>query len=165
MLDAAEFVAIYTTIASSGIPAAHLYPINLNATDPQAAALSYQEWIFNHFKLKAGEFPVFDLVLLGLGEDGHTASLYPHHPVLNEQKQLVAVVDRSDKAETWITLTLPVINHARAVLFLVSGRAKAAVLKQVWTGGQDQPLPAARVSPYHGEVYWFTDREAASAGV
>lgn len=152
---------IYTTIVSSGIPAEHLYPINLKATDPQTSALSYQDWMFDHFKLQAGEFPEFDLILLGLGEDGHTASLYPQHPVLNEHKQLVAVVDRPEKAETWITLTLPVINHARAVLFVVTGGHKAAILKRVWSKNEGRSLPAAQVCPDHGEVYWFTDEQAS----
>ncbi|MDH4069717.1 MAG: 6-phosphogluconolactonase [Ignavibacteria bacterium] len=125
---------------------------------PSAAALSeYERNIFTHFRIDDGRIPEFDVLLLGLGEDGHVASLFPGTPAL-EEKERIVVVSRIGKSER-ISLTLPVINNAREVLALVSGRTKAAILRTVLTdGGPD--LPARRVSPR--SLSWLVDTDAAS---
>jgi 6-phosphogluconolactonase len=105
----------------------------------------------------AGEFPVFDLVLLGVGSDGHTASLFPGDPALAEGEHWVAAVLRpvGEPAVPRLTLTLPVLNRARCVAFLVSGGGKAGVVEKILSGAAAQ-LPAARVQPA-GRLVWFLD--------
>ncbi|HYN44164.1 MAG TPA: 6-phosphogluconolactonase, partial [Thermoanaerobaculia bacterium] len=104
--------------------------------------------------------PVLDLVLLGLGEDGHTASLFPGHPALLETERLVVRVDGAPKPPSRrVTFTLPLLNAARAAVFVVSGRPKHAALARVLSG--DRALPAACVDPPFGERLFFLDRSAA----
>lgn len=101
--------------------------------------------------------PLFDVTLLGLGPDGHTASLLPGEPVLEERKRWVAAVSHG-RPEVRITLTYPVIESSRRVAFLVAGREKAAIFRDIRAGGSE--VPAARVRPV-GELFWFVDRAAA----
>ena len=105
--------------------------------------------------------PHFDLLLLGLGDDGHTASLFPGSPALDEAMRLVTAnyVKKLDARR--LTLTYPVINAARNVLFLVSGEKKAPALRQVIRGG-GAPVPAERVYPKDGRLIWFVDEAAAA---
>jgi 6-phosphogluconolactonase len=100
--------------------------------------------------------PLFDLVLLGLGEDGHTASLFPGSPALNERAHWTAVADKESQAR--ITLTYPALESCANAAFLVSGASKRAILQRMRAGDLD--LPAARYRP-QGNLHVFTDREAA----
>ena len=145
------------------IPVAQIYPID-DSFEPEATAKAYQAVLAQLFQPAPGQPPRFDLILLGLGEDGHTASLFPHHPVLNEAARWVAPIFDSPKPPPErITLTLPVINHARAVAFITAGPAKADILAQVLaTGTPAETLPAQLVQLSKGELNWFVD-EAASA--
>lgn len=105
----------------------------------------------------AGEFPVFDLVLLGVGSDGHTASLFPGAPALSEGRRWVAAIPTpvGEPALPRLTLTLPVLNRARCVAFLVSGKGKAKVVGKLLSGAAAD-LPAGRVQPT-GRLVWFLD--------
>lgn len=105
-------------------------------------------------------FPVFDLILLGVGQDGHTASLFPGDPVLEESERWVAAVEKPhvDPPVPRLTLTLPVLNRARCVIFLVSGAGKSEVMGQILRDSTaDRRLPAARVHPLDGRLLWFLD--------
>ena len=108
----------------------------------------------------AGGRPRFDVIHLGLGEDGHTASLFPGHPALKEVRaQIAQVHDASKPPPERLTLTLPVINAARAVLFMVQGASKREALVRVLR--RDPALPASRVQPLDGELHFIVDRAAA----
>lgn len=129
--------------------------------EPEAAAAAYQRTLEAYYgasTLDPGR-PLFDVNLLGMGDDGHTASLFPGAPQLDETSAWVVAV-RNQKPETRITLTYPALASARTVLFLVEGAGKKAVVARVLQG--DQSLPAARVRS-DGDLIWFLDRSAAPA--
>lgn len=128
---------------------------------PSTAAKEYEAEIRRVFDLVDAALPRFDIVLLGLGDDGHTASLFPGTSVLNEQRKLV-VDTYVEKLKAYrITLTLPVINNASHILFLVSGKGKATILRDVLKG-DNLLLPAQHVRPSAGELLWLVDQDAAS---
>lgn len=142
------------------VPAASVHRIR--GEDP-AAAEEYEAELRRFFAIPAGEAPPrLDLVLLGLGTDAHTASLFPRSPALEERRRWVAAPFVERLGTRRITLTLPILDRARAVLFLVSGGDKAEALARVLepAAGEELP-PAARVRP-EGEILWFVDRAAAS---
>lgn len=126
--------------------------------EPQKAAAEYEATI----KSVPGERPIFDLVLLGLGADGHTASLFPGSPVLQETSDLVAVVRVEKLTLSRLTLTLPAFNsYAKDIIFLVAGKGKAEAVQRIF-GDEKPPLPAQMIKPDKGKVTYFLDEEAAS---
>ena len=141
------------------IPADQIHPLNC-APDPAAAARQYEAELRKFF---AGQPPRLDLVLLGLGDDGHTASLFPGAPVLKEGERWAAEVYLAEPGLNRVTLTAPLINQAAVVAFLVAGRAKAGALRAVLHGPRDPVrLPAQLIQPHHGALLWLTDQEAAA---
>ncbi len=148
-------------LANVPIPEDQVHPIPYSDNGP-AAAIVYQRCLIDFFGLSAGERPRFDLMLQGLGSDGHTASLFPGFSTLNEREKLAVGSPPGTLAPQVprVTLTLPVLNAARVVLFLVAGADKATVLRRVLAG--DQELPAGRVQPTDGELLWFVDAAAAA---
>jgi 6-phosphogluconolactonase len=151
------------------IPTENVHPIPTEATDPETAAAQYEDTLRRFFAVPEGESPRFDLVLLGLGTDGHTASLFPGSPALDEDSRLV-VATYVPKLAAWrITLTPPVLRCARNVMFLVAGPDKATVLRDVLEGPYDpQKLPAQLVQRDQGDLTWLADEAAAdllSAGL
>lgn len=139
------------------IPKDQVHPIRW-MDDPLAAAADYEAMLRRNF---AEALPRLDLILLGLGEDGHTASLFPGSPLLDESQAWVAAVPSKDPPR--VTLTYPVLNNAGTLAFLVSGHGKADVLHNVIDGGDaGELLPASRVKPVHGTLRLLVDREAAS---
>jgi 6-phosphogluconolactonase len=130
---------------------------------PRDAAADYENELRTFFRLAVNAVPRFDLVLLGLGEDGHTASLFPGSPALNERNRLVATVYVERFKAHRLTLTLPVINAADQVTFLVSGESKRAIVKQLLgAGGDPANFPAAKVSPTDGKLTWLITEDAAA---
>jgi 6-phosphogluconolactonase len=146
----------------SRVPAGHVFRIKGEIPDPSTAAQEYEQQLRAFFTLFNGQFPVFDLVLLGMGPDGHTASLFPGTKALLEQHRLV-VSNWVGKFFTHrITLTPPVLNHAAMVMFLVQGEDKALALKAVLEGPfEPDQLPAQLVRPENGRLLWLVDSTAA----
>lgn len=139
------------------VPPENVHPVPSLAPD---AAECYEALLRDRLGAPAPAVPVFDLVLLGLGEDGHTASLFPGHPAAAETERLVVRVDGAPKPPpSRVTFTLPLLDAARAVAFVVSGDGKREALARVLSG--DRRLPAARVDPPRGERLFFLDRAAA----
>ncbi|KAI5835481.1 6-phosphogluconolactonase [Schizophyllum commune Tattone D] len=146
------------------IPKEHIHHLDESLLgDLEELCDAYEKELIREFAQKdAARFPVFDLILLGMGPDGHTASLFPGHELLLEDDRWVAYLEDSPKPPPKrVTFTYPVINHAARVAFIATGEGKAEVLQQVL----DQPekgLPASRVQPvFPGQLYWFVDEPAA----
>ncbi|CCI44568.1 unnamed protein product [Albugo candida] len=145
------------------IPRDQIYTID-SVDDSSKAAKIYEDQLRNVFG--EPDVPTFDLILLGMGPDGHTCSLFPDHPLLLEKTKWVARIQDSPKppAER-ITLTLPVVNNARHVAFVVTGANKAETLQAILQNEkivEAQKLPAGMIQPRQGKVEWFLDAAAAS---
>jgi len=149
-------------LAHVPLPAAQVHRME-GELDPEIAAARYEAVVRAAFGLKDDELPVFDLVLLGMGGDGHTASLFPHTAALHEVKRLV-VANHVLQKETWrITLTAPVINHGREVAFLIEGAGKAQVVHDVFLGAYDpEAKPSQLVRPERGQLTLLLDSAAAA---
>ena len=139
----------------AGIPPETVHAFRTENTTPDQSAAGYETLLRSLAGDAAG--PLFDLTLLGLGDDGHTASLIPGEPVVNERDKWVAAVPHG-RENVRLSLTLPAIDSSRRVAFLVTGAGKRAVLDRILSG--DDSLPAGMVRPT-GEVIWFVDRDAA----
>lgn len=144
------------------IPAANVHRME-GELDPDEAASRYESTLRNTLKLEGAESPAFDLLLLGMGDDGHTASLFPHTEALNELGRLV-VANHVPQKDTWrITLTWPVINQASEVVFEIAGAAKTAVVGEVFTGPRDpERLPSQLIRPSNGRLLLQLDEIAAA---
>jgi 6-phosphogluconolactonase len=130
---------------------------------PEAAAARYESDLRNSFRLEGAEFPRFDLIALGMGDDGHTASIFPRTAAVHEMSRL-AVANHIPQKDAWrITLAWPVINHASSVFFLIAGADKAAVLNEVLTGPRDlERLPSQLIWPASGILTLILDKDAAA---
>jgi 6-phosphogluconolactonase len=144
------------------IDAAHIYRMKGEAA-PAIAAAEYEQTLRRVTGSSTSDFPALDLILLGLGDDGHTASLFPGTSALEDRTHAVVVTQSPHGLVSRLTLTLGVINRATVVLFLVSGAGKAPMVRAV-LGPQDEAdraLPAALVQPHSGRLIWMLDRSAA----
>ena len=140
------------------LPAGNVHPMPVDGSPAEAAAL-YERLLQQQYGGAALDpaRPLFDVMFLGLGDDGHTASLIPGQPVLEERRHWVAAVEHG-REEVRLTLTYPALESSRTMAFLVAGAGKAAILREVRAGGST--VPAARLRP-QGELIWFADRAAA----
>jgi len=152
-------------LQNSGIAEDHIFRMAAEKEDAEGAAGDYEAAIRTFFSTRGSlspqGYPVFDLILLGLGEDGHTASLFRENAeALQEQKRWVIAVNapQAKPPGMRLTLTLPVINHARKVLFFTSGREKCKLAEKIFFG-TEKSAPASLVKPEHGTLFWFTAQE------
>ena len=144
------------------IPAKNIFRVKTEDPDPVAAALGYENEMREFLSAEEVPFPRFDLILLGMGPDGHTASLFPGSDGLKEQSRWV-IANWVEKFKTnRITLTLPVLNNAAEVMFMVAGADKADMVRQVLEGKNSPPLPSQQVQPNDGKLLWMLDDVAGA---
>jgi 6-phosphogluconolactonase len=144
------------------LPAGNIHRVRAEKPDAELAAHEYEWTLRSAFNLDEGQVPRFDLVLLGLGSDGHTASLFPGSDAVRERTRLVVAPWVSAHSGFRITMTLPVLNRAASALFVVSGEEKAEALRSVLEGDlQPDRFPAQAVRLDEGRLLYFADRAAA----
>jgi 6-phosphogluconolactonase len=141
------------------MPPGNIHAMPTDADDPAIAAQTYEEHLQEFFGVKADEFPSFDLILLGIGDDGHTASLFPGTPALTVSDRLITVGQKDSQPR--LTFTAPLINQAELILFLVDGIDKANALKAILATEGDANIYPARL--IQGNNTWLVDRSAGSA--
>ena len=163
--DDSNFHMVHTALLSQmPNPVRNVHRMPADLPDHDMAAQQYDEELHRFFKLEPGQQPRFDLILLGMGTDGHTASLFPHKPALHEQQRLVVATEPGlAPFVPRLTLTYSVLNNAANVLFLVEHEDKAVTVARVLEGPPDPDgLPSQTVQPTDGTLTWFLDRPAAS---
>ena len=155
-------MAYETLFSLAPVPSENIHRVPAEEPDAALAAEKYEQELRAFFGLEAGQLPRFDCILLGMGPDGHTASLFPGTEALQESKRLVTA-NWVEKFQTYrITLTVPVLNHADLVFFLVSGAEKAEALKEVLQGEYRPDLfPAQLIRPGSEKLLWIVDKAAA----
>jgi 6-phosphogluconolactonase len=155
-----------TLLSKVPIPAANIHRVRCENPDAARAAEEYDHELVKVFQLKGeDQMPRFDLVFLGMGPDGHTASLFPGTTAVHELKKRV-VANWVPKFNTWrVTFTRPVINQAECVLLMVCGKDKAEPFAEVMGQGSPDVYPVKYVQPTHGELVWLVDKQAAGAGL
>ncbi|MBU1820126.1 MAG: 6-phosphogluconolactonase [Bacteroidetes bacterium] len=142
------------------VPAGQIYPMWAENTEPDDFAVRYEEILKEHF---GEEAPRFDLILLGMGDDGHTASLFPHTGVLRERSRWVEAYYLESQSMYRVTLTASLINQARTICFLTFGEKKAHALHQVLEGERNpEEYPSQLITPDEGELLWYVDKSAAA---
>lgn len=153
----------YTALISKiQIPDKNIFPMPDpdESKDAKESSELYEKTLRRFFQSdpESKNFPSFDLILLGMGSDGHTASLVPGSPILNEKKRWVSTTDVPDYilVKHRITLTLPVLNNAKNVLFFVSGNDKKEILRKIMNDKERKKYPAGLIEP-QGDLYWYTD--------
>jgi 6-phosphogluconolactonase len=142
-------------------PPENLHPIPTAGQDPETDAQAYDQHLQTFFGLESGQFPQFDIMLLGMGDDGHTASLFPQTEALEVCDRSVTVGNKD--GEPRITLTVPVLNLSRTIIFAVAGENKRAALAQVFAReGDEATYPSRLIQPVDGEIYWLLDAAAGA---
>jgi len=157
--DSNEKMAREAWLNQVDIPTQNIHPMPTLGNNPMADASKYEQELKDFFGVANG-FPRFDIILLGMGDDGHTASLFPHTNALKECDRLITVGNKEDNQR--LTFTVPLINHAQWVIFLVSGKNKQEALKAVFDQESDSDqYPSKKIQP-QGELIWFIDEDANS---
>jgi 6-phosphogluconolactonase len=158
--DSNQRMARQTWLDKVNLPESNIHPMLTEAGNPQVDAERHEAELRRFFGLSAGEFPIFDVILLGIGDDGHTASLFPHTEALQVRDRLVTVGNKDGQPR--LTFTVPLINHARCVVFLVEGENKRSALKQIFAPEADEMNYPARLIQPQGELWWLLDRSAGA---
>lgn len=143
------------------IPPENIHPMPTGSQDPQTDADRYDQQLQQFFKLESDRFPCFDIMLLGMGDDGHTASLFPHTEALEICDRRVTVGNKD--GDPRITLTVPVINLSRTILFAIAGENKQGALAHVLAPvGDEHTYPSRLIQPVEGEIWWLLDAGAGA---
>jgi len=150
-----------TLLLPASVPGTNIHPVHTNVLSASDSAALYEEEIKNFFHPLSSDLPVFDCILLGIGEDGHTASLFPGNSVLHEQERFAVPANDTHHTHPRITLSLPLLNQAENIVFLVSGKRKASIVRKI-VRKEDPSLPASMINPAHDNLYFFLDRDAAT---
>jgi 6-phosphogluconolactonase len=159
--DSNEGMARRTWLNQVSIPEEQIFGMPTNFAEPAKAAEAYEQTLLKEFDLQPGAFPTLDLVLLGIGPDGHTASLFPHTAALQVCDRAVTVGDKDGQPR--ITMTIPLINQARCVLFMVTGANKQTALQQIFAvEANSLEYPARFIQPA-SQLIWLLDQAAADA--
>lgn len=141
------------------IPAANIHPIPTTIQDPQQDAAFYDQALRDFFQVSVGQMPVFDIILLGMGDDGHTASLFPRTDALEVSDRLVTVGNKD--GEPRITFTVPLINAAHTIIFLIAGQSKQDALQKIFHEPVDgRDYPSKLIAPNQGVLWWLLDATA-----
>ncbi|WP_421655445.1 6-phosphogluconolactonase [Leptothermofonsia sp. ETS-13] len=156
--DSNQGMARRTWLDKVAIPAMNIHPMPTDEADPVNAASKYEAELQAFFQVQPGEFPVFDIILLGMGDDGHTASLFPHTEALQVRDRLITVGNKDGQPR--LTFTVPLINHANTVIFIVAGAGKRHALDQIFAPEADATTYPARLIQPQGELWWFLDQLA-----
>lgn len=147
------------------IPASNVHRMKGEATDLAAAAAEYESLLREGIQQKVGGLPALDLLVLGIGDDGHTASLFPGEPTVHVTDKLVSAVAAKGEREPRLTLTGPVLENARASVVIVVGKAKHPALERVWlTNGSLDETPARIIRGFRGAITWVIDKAAGGMG-
>jgi 6-phosphogluconolactonase len=150
----------HAMLETSPLPAENFHRMAAERPDRETAAREYAEELSRVLRPASGEWPRLDMVFLGMGPDGHTASLFPGSPALAERTEWVVPNFVAKLNSFRLTLTLPVLNAAAHVIFLIAGEDKAETLRQVLEGPDGQ-FPAQLINPSRGRLSWFLDKSAA----
>jgi 6-phosphogluconolactonase len=157
--DSNQLMARQAWLDKIDIPEGNIHPMNTQDREPQQAAQRHEAELRDFFQHPVG-FPHFDIILLGMGDDGHTASLFPHTDALSVSDRLIAVGDKDGQPR--LTFSVPLINQANHVIFVVAGASKRPALKQIFaTQGDARQYPSRLIQP-QGELLWLLDQEAAA---
>lgn len=158
--DSNQLMARQAWLDKVDLPESNIHPMSTGAGNPQEDAAKHDQELQGFFQSKPGEFPTFDLILLGMGDDGHTASLFPHTEALSVGNRLVTVGNKDGQPR--ITFTVPLINQARCVLFVVAGENKRPALKEIFAKQSDATTYPSRLIKPHGELLWLLDESAGA---
>lgn len=156
--DSNQGMARQAWLNKVNIPPANIHPMPTTGTSPAADATQHETELQDFFKTPPGRFPAIDVILLGIGDDAHTASLFPHTDALKVQDHLVTVGNKDGQPR--ITFTAPLINQANCVIFLVAGSSKRPALAQIFAPDADAITYPARLIQPQGELWWLLDQSA-----
>ncbi|MBD2361854.1 6-phosphogluconolactonase [Anabaena minutissima FACHB-250] len=158
--DSNELMARRAWLDRVDIPAANIHAVPTLDNDPGRSAAKYEQHLQAFFQSAPGEFPALDVVLLGIGDDAHTASLFPHTEALKVSDRLITVGNKDGNPR--ITFTYPFINAARTVIFIVAGANKRPALAQIFAPEADESTYPSRLIKPHGELLWLLDAAAGA---
>ncbi|MGD1871855.1 MAG: 6-phosphogluconolactonase [Mastigocoleus sp.] len=158
--DSNQLMARRAWFSRVEINEANIHPMPTNEEKPTDAAAKYEQHLQEFFQTSPGEFPAFDVILLGMGDDAHTASLFPHTDALKVSDRLVTVGEKDGQPR--LTFTYPLINAAKCVMFVVAGDNKKPALAQVFSPEADKSTYPSRLIQPQGELWWLLDAPAGS---
>ncbi|MBW4648459.1 MAG: 6-phosphogluconolactonase [Kastovskya adunca ATA6-11-RM4] len=156
--DSNQAMARHAWLEKVSIPEENIHPMPTLESNPAVSAQNHEAEIREFFKTSVGEIPSLDLILLGIGDDAHTASLFPHTEALQVRDRLITVGNKDTQPR--ITFTVPMINQSKCVLFLVSGASKQAALAEIFADDADDFTYPARLIQPQGELWWLLDHSA-----